>query len=120
MLLTLAGALDVPLRERNELLLASGFAPVYHETDLADPAMGAAPQPLDRILRQQEPCPAVVMDRCRNILLANASRFFGQFLDAGAGDTAQCPEADVRSREVRPFVRNWESVAEALIQRLHR
>jgi transcriptional regulator with XRE-family HTH domain len=123
MLLTLAGALDVPLRERNELLLAGGFAPVYHETDLADPAMGAARQALDRILRQQEPFPAVVMDRRWNILLANdaASRFFGQFLDAGAGDAPlNVLKLMFDPAKVRPFVRNWESVAEALIQRLHR
>ena len=63
MVLTLAKALDVPLRERNGLLLAAGFAPMYHETGLSEPAMAQARRALDSILRQQEPFPAVVMDR---------------------------------------------------------
>ncbi len=123
MLLTLARALDVPLRERNELLRAGGFAPVYHETDLADPEMAPARQALDRILRHQEPFPAVAMDRHWNILLANdaASRLFGTFIDLAA----ETPPLNVlklifHPAKVRPFVRNWESVAEALIQRVHR
>jgi len=122
MLLTLAGALDVPLRERNDLLLAGGFAPVYHETNLADPSMAPARQALDRILRHQEPFPAVVMDRRWNILLANdaASRFFAQFIDAAAEGTLNVLKLMFDPAKVRPFVRNWESVAEALIQRLHR
>ncbi len=120
MLLTLAGALDVPLRERNELLLAGGFAPLYHETDLADPSMAAARDAVERILRHQEPFPAVVMDRRWNILRANdaASRFFAQFIDVNTPLNVLRVMFD--PTKVRPFVRNWESVAEALIQRLHR
>jgi transcriptional regulator with XRE-family HTH domain len=123
MLLTLAGALDVPLRERNELLLAGGFAPVYHETDLSEPSMAAAKQAVDRILQHQEPFPAVVMDRRWNILQANdaASRFFGQFVDLAAEPSPlNVLKLMFDPEKVRPFVRNWESVAEALIQRLHR
>jgi transcriptional regulator with XRE-family HTH domain len=123
MLLILARALDVPLRERNELLLAAGFAPMYHETDLSEPAMALARQALDSILRHHEPFPAVVMDRHWNLLLTNgaASRFFAQFIDV----TAETPPLNVLKlifdpAKVRPYVRNWESVAEGLIQRVHR
>jgi transcriptional regulator with XRE-family HTH domain len=123
MVLILAQALDVPLRERNDLLLAAGFAPMYLETDLSDPAMTQARQALDSILRQQEPFPAVVMDRHWNILLTNgaASRFFGMLIDL---DAENGPVNILRMMfdpaKLRPFVANWEAVAEALIQRVHR
>jgi transcriptional regulator with XRE-family HTH domain len=123
MVLTLAQALDVPLRERNDLLLAAGFAPMYRETDLTEPAMAQARQALDAILRQQEPFPAVVMDRHWNLLLGNdaASRFFGLFLDVAAEPTpVNILELMFDPAKVRPFVTNWEAVAEALIQRVHR
>ncbi|HEX6095575.1 MAG TPA: helix-turn-helix transcriptional regulator [Thermoanaerobaculia bacterium] len=123
MILTLAQALDVPLRERNELLLAAGFAPVYHETSLADPAMVLAREALDAILRQQEPFPAVVMDRYWNILLANdaASRLFGTFIDLAAEvQPMNVLKLMFDPAKVRPFVVNWDAVAEALLQRVHR
>src|SRR6267143_3897996 len=55
MLLTLSNVLDVPLRERNMLLLAAGFAPIYRETDLDDPRMTQVRAALELILRQHEP-----------------------------------------------------------------
>src|SRR3954465_10504084 len=63
MVLTLARALDVPLRERNQLLLAAGDAPHYRDTRLARAALRAVDAALQRMLAQQEPYPAVVMDR---------------------------------------------------------
>ena len=59
MVLRLANALDVPLRERNALLLAAGFAPLYTESKLEAPALAAVNGALEAILRQQEPFPAV-------------------------------------------------------------
>ncbi len=123
MVLTLADALDVPLRERNELLLAAGFAPMYHETSLVDPVMAQAREALDAILRQQEPFPAVVMDRYWNILLANgaASRLFGTFIDLAAEtEPMNVLKLIFDPAKVRPFVVNWDAVAEALIRRVHR
>src|SRR6478735_5061889 len=55
MLLRLAEQLDVPLRDRNALLLAAGFAPVYRETGLDDPAMGAAREAIQLVLAGHEP-----------------------------------------------------------------
>jgi transcriptional regulator with XRE-family HTH domain len=123
MVLTLATALDMPLRERNDLLLAAGFAPIYQETGLSQPVMAQARRALDSILRQQEPFPAVVMDRYWNILLTNeaAPRFFGLFVDLAA-ETAPANVLRLMfdPARLRPYVQNWESVAEALIHRVHR
>src|SRR6201985_1248197 len=69
MLLDLAQALDVPLRERNELLLAAGYAPSYADHALEAPVMPSITRALGRMLRQQEPFPAIVMDRYWNVLM---------------------------------------------------
>jgi len=63
MVLCLAAALDVPLRQQNALLLAAGFAPIWRERDLAAPELATVNQALDHILAQQEPFPALVVDR---------------------------------------------------------
>lgn len=122
MVLTLAQALDVPLRERNDLLHAAGFAPIYRETGLSDPALAQARHALDSILRQQEPYPAVVIDRYWNVLLTNesASRFFGLLLENSSDGSPNILRMMFDPNRVRPFVTNWNDVAEALIQRVHR
>jgi transcriptional regulator with XRE-family HTH domain len=71
MLLRLAEFLDVPLRERNTLLLAAGYAPAYPVTALEDPAMGAAREAIDRVLSGHEPYPALAVDRHWNLVAAN-------------------------------------------------
>ena len=84
MVLRLAEALEVPLRERNALLLAAGYAPLYRETGLGAPEMVDARHAVEFILAQQEPYPAIVVDRHWNLLLANEAthRFLAMFLDA--------------------------------------
>lgn len=123
MVLLLAGVLDVPLRERNTLLLAAGYAPRYTQTRLDDPELAHAVKAVQLILQHQEPYPAVVMDRHWNLLTANgaADWFFGLFVTPPAGG----PPANILRlmfdpAGLRPHVANWESVAEALIQRVHR
>lgn len=123
MVLLLASALDVPLRERNVLLLAAGFAPAYRETQLDSPELDAVRAALQAILRQQEPHPAVVMNRTWDILTSNdaATRFFGFLLDsASASGPANVIRMMFDPDGLRPFVVNWEEVAEALITRVHR
>lgn len=122
MVLQLSAALDVPLRERNALLLAAGFAPMYEETDLEAPELAPARAALDAILRQQEPFPAVVMNRHWTILKTNraAARFFGFLLGDAAGGPANVVRMMFSPSGLRPFVANWEAVAEALIERVHR
>lgn len=125
MVLTLASALGVPLRERNTLLLAAGYAPLYRETDLDAPELAPARRALDLILRHQEPYPAVVMNRHWDIVTSNdaAARFFA-FLLGSAGGEGSGPANVVRlmfdPRGLRPYVSNWLVVAEALIQRVQR
>jgi transcriptional regulator with XRE-family HTH domain len=73
MLLHLAEHLDMPLRERNALLLAGGFAPVYPESEFDAPQMGAVRQAVQQLLRAHEPFPAVVVDRHWNLVEGNRS-----------------------------------------------
>jgi transcriptional regulator with XRE-family HTH domain len=73
MLLHLAERLDVPLRERNAMLLAAGFAPVYAERTLEDPAMAAARGAIELVLKGHEPYPALAVDRHWNLVAANAA-----------------------------------------------
>lgn len=71
MILRLADQLDVPLRERNRLLLAGGYAPVYPERGLDDPAMAAVRRALRRLITAQQPYPALVVDGHWNLVEAN-------------------------------------------------
>lgn len=73
MVLHLADRLDVPLRDRNQLLLAAGYAPAYSQRDLDDPAMGPARDALERILRGHDPYPALAVDRHWGMVAANAT-----------------------------------------------
>ena len=74
MVLRLAVALDVPLRDRNGLLVAAGFAPIYPEHDLDHPAIGQVMSALERMLEQHEPYPAIVMDRRWDVVRVNIGR----------------------------------------------
>lgn len=71
MILRLARTLDVPLRDRNQLLLSAGFAPRYAERRLEGGALAAAGDAVQRVLRAHEPYPALVFDRRWNILMTN-------------------------------------------------
>lgn len=73
MLLRLAEWLDVPLRERNAMLLAAGYAPVFPERPLADPSMDAARRTIQRVLDGHEPYPALAVDRHWTLMMANAA-----------------------------------------------
>ena len=73
MLEALCGALDVPLRERNHLLLAAGYAPRYSARALTDAEMDPVRNALQRLLRAHEPHPGLVLDRQWNVVLANRS-----------------------------------------------
>lgn len=73
LLLHLAEELDVPLRERNTLLVAAGYAPVYRETPIDAPEMAAVREALDRVLRGHEPYPALVVNRHWELVMANAA-----------------------------------------------
>lgn len=125
MVLTLATALQVPLRERNALLLAAGYAPVFRETDLDAPELAPARRALDLILKHQEPHPAVVMNRQWDIVRTNraAEKFFARLLRGQTPRAAKRPNVlrlMFDPKGLRPWVTNWEAVAEGLVQRVHR
>jgi transcriptional regulator with XRE-family HTH domain len=73
MLLRLAEWLDIPLRERNAMLLAAGYAPMFPERPLADPSMQAARGAIERVLAGHEPYPALAVDRHWTLVMANAA-----------------------------------------------
>jgi transcriptional regulator with XRE-family HTH domain len=125
MVLLLARALDVPLRDRNDLLTAAGYAPVYRESGLDAPAMAQARHALAFILRQQEPYPALVLDRHWNVIEVNqaSARFQAHFLEPAEAATLGAPNAMrlmFHHRALRPWIVNWEPTAASMIQWLHR
>lgn len=72
MVLNLAERLEVPLRDRNQLLLAAGYAPVYAQRDLDDPEMGPVKEALELVLKAAEPYPACVVDTGWELVAGNA------------------------------------------------
>jgi transcriptional regulator with XRE-family HTH domain len=118
MVLGLAAALDLPLRQQNALLLAAGYAPVWRESDLTAPELAQVNGALDHMLAQQEPFPAFVVDRRWNLLRANAGAArLTAFLTGAAAASAppakavNLADALVSPAGLRPFIANWEEVA---------
>jgi transcriptional regulator with XRE-family HTH domain len=73
MVLRLAEQLDVPLRERNVLLVSAGYAPVFPQRSLADPALQSARKAVDLVLKGHEPYPAIAIDRQWTLIAHNAA-----------------------------------------------
>lgn len=125
MLLVLASALDVPLRERNTLLLSAGFAPVYRETSLDAPEMEHVRKAIDCILEQTEPNGAVLVDREWRALRMN--RAVQRMMQAFVADPTSLADlagnillAVFEHRALRGALVNFEEVAGSMITRLHR
>ncbi|MGI8336075.1 helix-turn-helix domain-containing protein [Actinomadura scrupuli] len=95
MVLHLAEELEVPLRERNHLLLAAGFAPVYSETALDAPRLTAVRAAVRQVLTGHQPYPAVVVDRGWNLVDANAAA--GLFTDGLPADLLAPPTNVLRA-----------------------
>src|SRR5580692_926832 len=122
-LLDLAQALDVPLRERNELLTAAGYAALYPHHALDAPAMNSINKALQRMLRQHEPFPAIVLDRHWNVLMTNdaAPRLFNCFIDIAARPSPRnLLHLVFDPAGMRPFVANWPATARGLLARVYR
>lgn len=124
MVLMLARVLDVPLRDRNDLLTAAGYAAMYRATNLDSPALEQARRAVDFMLRQQEPYPAIAVDGSWTLLKANggAVRLVEQFTDPDAASewNGNAMRLMFHPRGFRPHIVNWEAMAAALIQWLHR
>jgi transcriptional regulator with XRE-family HTH domain len=113
MVLRLAAALDVPLRHSNDLLLAAGYAPMWAETELGAQALAPIRDALDYMLNQQEPFPAVVVDRCWNVLRANKGALaMVEFLvgPVTPGLALNLADALVAPGVLRPFLTNWAEI----------
>jgi transcriptional regulator with XRE-family HTH domain len=99
MVVHLTEQLDLPLRERNRLLLAAGYAPVYAERSLDDPALDVARQAVERVLEVHEPYPALAIDRHWNLVAAN--RAIAPFI-AGASAELLRPPVNVLRLSLHP------------------
>src|SRR5215470_8405344 len=122
MVVRLAEALQVPLRERNVLLLAAGYAPLYRDTALDKPELDAARQAVELLMAQLEPYPVLLVDRCWNTLRMNAGakRFLALFPGCDSGTPHNGPRLVFHPQGLRPFIENWELVAARIIRRVHR
>lgn len=116
----LAGALALPLRERNALLLAAGYAPSYAESALAAPGMERLAQAIDLILTHQEPYPAFVINRHFDVVGANqAAMRVNAYLMRGK----ESPHANLLHQvfdpaDFRAVIVNWEEVAAKFLRHL--
>ncbi len=99
MVLRLAEGLDLPLRERNELLLAAGYAPIYAETALDAPPLAAVRAAVRQVLTGHEPYPAAVVDRGWNLVDANAGL---AILTVGVAPELLAPPANVLRASLHP------------------
>jgi len=122
MLLHLAEELDVPLRERNALLVAAGFAPVYSESELEGPAMRAARDAVDLVLSGHEPYPALAVDRYWNLVTMN--RAVGLLMEEIPRELLQ-PPINVLRLSLHPEglgsrILNLDSWRAHVLGRLHR
>ena len=118
MVMRLVSALDLPLRQQNALLIAAGFAPVWRQSDLGAPDLAQIARAIDYLLAQQEPYPAVAVDRHWNLVKANAGAtrlvewLVGPLPPAtpvNLADALMAPDV------LRPHLVNWEEVARHFI-----
>lgn len=117
----LADVLGMPLRERNALLLAGGYAPQYPERALATPALERMRQAIELIVAHQEPYPAFVIDRHWNVLMANdaAVRVNGLLMDGRESRHGNLLHQVFDPCDFRPVIVNWPEVAEKFIRHVH-
>ena len=126
MVLQLAEAMALPLRERNRWLIAAGFAPLFAERPLHSPDMAPVQQALTLLLKQQEPYPAAVVDAGWNVLQANAAthKLLSVFGDPAALWKRVCGDKPPNLMKLtfhpeglRPFIQNLDELGPGLITR---
>jgi transcriptional regulator with XRE-family HTH domain len=124
MVLLLASALELPLRERNAILIAAGFAPVYRESPFEGPSMTPIRRALDHLLRAHEPYGAVAFDRLWDIRASNrgATRMIGALLDKPLPPhvASNALRLFFHPDGLRSAIVEWEEVAAEFVERIHR
>ena len=122
MILRLATAMDLPLRDRNLLLSAAGFASVYTESSLEAPEFGQVDEALRRILEKHEPYPAIVVDGNWDIVAQNrgAATLMTLFIPNAAELSGNAFELLFSENGLQPFVVEWENLSAMLLFRLFR
>jgi len=141
MLLRLAEAMDLPLRERNRLLNSAGYTAAYAARPLNDAQFDKLRAALDFMLRQQEPYPAIVMNRVFDVLMINGAGLRlltmlglggnGQGAGAGGNNTDGAAEKErsgppnilrlmLHPNALRPVLHDWERAAAHMVERAHR
>lgn len=122
MVVRLAEALEVPLRERNALLLAAGYAPAYEETPLDDPKLGPVRGALERVLTGHRPYPAVVTDRRGDLVSANDA--FWKLVDGAApgllAHPVSVPRLLLHPEGLAPRIANPDEWARHVVDALRR
>ncbi len=129
MVLTLARTLQVPFRDRNAMLTAAGYAPVYRETGLDDPQMAEMRHALELLLRQHEPFIAVALDRRWDIVMCNGP--YARFLEMLGDEQLRLEPYRVLPAPrlnllkllfgaFKPIVANWDEVAREVLERAQR
>ncbi len=119
MVLRLSDVLDIPLRQSNAMLLAAGFAPVWPVTDLGADSLAPVREALNYILSQQEPFPAVVVDRHWNLLQANKGAVaLVEFLvgPIAPGTPINLADALVGPAVLRPHLVNWDAIVRYFVR----
>src|SRR6185312_1592198 len=122
MVLHLAEQLEIPLRERNVLLVAAGFAPVFVERSLDDPALQAARKAVDLVLAGHEPYPALAVDRHWTLVAAN--RAVGRLIGGADASLLQPPvnvlRLSLHPKGLAPRIANLPEWRAHLLARLRR
>lgn len=122
MVMHLADRLEVPLRERNALLVAAGYAPLYRERALDDPQLAAAREAVELVLRGHEPYPALAVDRHWNIVAANGALapLVGDASPALLAAPVNALRLSLHPEGVAPRILNWHAWRTHLLTRLQR
>jgi transcriptional regulator with XRE-family HTH domain len=128
MVLKLGLVMDIPLRQRNLMLTAAGFASAYSERNLTDPELREVKQALDFMLAAAEPYPAVVVDRLWNLVMSNGAADVMMHWLTGVEATGAQHAASganmirllLHPQGLRPLVANWREVAGDVMHWIHR
>jgi transcriptional regulator with XRE-family HTH domain len=125
LVLRIAEALDLPIRSRNDLLTAAGYAPVFTQSALSAPPMEGVRAALEFALERQEPYPTIVARPDWTVIMANRAAFRWRRLfltdaekDAAGPAAANAMKMFFDPRLLRPYVINWEPNARAILLRL--